>query len=174
MSTYYERNKERILASRKANYAANKEAYSAKAKEYRKKPSTAVKSAMYKRKWYNDNKERILAKQANKYARNSESVNVRTKKYNKSNGAVKKKLRRHQEEDEEKGREFDLTYQYVIDLLVNQNNECAHCDITVKLAWTKAYDSAQFSINRINNKIGHIEGNVEICCLQCNRTYRSK
>ena len=82
---------------------------------------------------------------------------------------MKKKIRRHYEEDTAKGRESNLTYEYIMNLLEEQDNECAHCDRVVKLSWTKAYDPAQFSINRIKNKYGHIEGNVEICCLQCNR-----
>lgn len=142
-----------------------------------------------RRQWYLANKERILAQEAERYEEKKEYIKARVKAHteankqeiyakrnasNKSSGAIKKKLLRHREEDIEKGREFNLTYDYVIDLLNDQGGECAHCDVTVKRSWTTAYDSKQFSINRIKNRKGHIEGNVEICCLQCNREYRSK
>jgi len=144
-------------------------------------------SAEYKRQWYLKNKERLAAKNRQWYLANKEAVKARVNTYrennretvnakkradNKSHGAIKKKLRRHREEDAEKGRDNDLTYDYVIDLLRQQDNECAQCDAKVKLSWTDAYDPGQFSINRIKNKYGHIEGNVEICCLQCNREYK--
>ena len=144
-------------------------------------------SAEYKRQWYLKNKERLAAKNRQWYLANKEAVKARVNTYrennretvnakkradNKSHGAIKKKLRRHREEDAEKGRDNDMTYDYVIDLLRQQDNECAQCDAMVKLSWTDAYDPGQFSINRIKNKYGHIEGNVEICCLQCNREYK--
>lgn len=127
-----------------------------------------------KRQWYLQNKERLLKTMAVRYQANKETILKKSEVYRKSHGAVKKKLRRHREEDLHKGREFNITYEYVKDLLVEQDNECAQCYTEVKLSWTKNYDPAQFSINRIKNKYGHIVGNVEICCLQCNRTYRSK
>ena len=127
--------------------------------------------AAKKRQYYLANRERILVIEAERYQNNKEAIKARVNTYSKSHGAIKKKLCRHKEEDDEKGRDNDLTYDYVIDLLQQQDNECAHCNTKVKLSWTKAYDPCQFSINRIKNKYGHIEGNVEICCLQCNREY---
>ena len=127
--------------------------------------------AAKRREWYLANKEAVKAIERERYYDNKDAIKARIRTYNKSHGAIKKKLRRHKEEDDEKGRDNDLTYDYVIDLLRQQDNECAQCDAKVKLSWTDAYDPGQFSINRIKNKYGHIEGNVEICCLQCNREY---
>jgi hypothetical protein len=142
--------------------------------------------AEYKREYYQKNKEKIKAR-VNAYRESHKEV-INAKKsayreshkeeikayasaYAKSQGAIKSKLSRHMREDEAKGREFNLTYEYVIGMLDGQNGVCARCDVIVKKSWTEAYDSQQFSINRLDNKLGHIEGNVEICCLQCNREY---
>ncbi len=188
---WYLKNKERLAAKNRAWYLANRERILAReAERYQNNKEdkiTMSARAEYKRQWRLKNKERLAAEKrewylANKeyasataherYLKNKEAIKARVKTYSKSHGAIKKKLRRHKEEDDEKGRDNDLTYDYVIDLLQQQDNECAHCNTKVKLSWTKAYDPGQFSINRIKNKYGHIEGNVEICCLQCNREYK--
>jgi rubrerythrin len=124
-----------------------------------------------KKEWYEKNKQRILQERNEKYKQDKEKIKQRVRKYNKSNGAIKKKIRRHFEEDEEKGRISDIDYDYIINLLQNQDYKCKRCNILVKLSWTDAYDNQQFSINRINNDLGHIKGNVEITCLSCNRIY---
>jgi hypothetical protein len=125
-----------------------------------------------RRRWYLANKERLVAEANELYKQNKEAIKARVKAYGKSHGAIKKKLNHHKDEDEKKGREFNLTYEYVIGMLDGQNGVCSRCDTVVKKSWTEAYDAQQFSINRLDNKLGHIEGNVEICCLQCNREYR--
>ena len=152
---YYLKNKERLAAKRRERYLANRERTLAMDAER-----------------YQNNKEEIKARVRAYTANNKEDVNAKKRASTKSNGAIKSKLHRHKKEDTARGRDFDLTYNYVIDLLRQQDNECAQCDTEVKLSWTDAYDPGQFSINRINNKYGHIEGNVEICCLQCNREYK--
>ncbi len=119
--------------------------------------------------WYEENKERILQKRKQNYEQKKEQIKERVKKYSKSNGAIKKKIRRHFEEDEEKGRQSDIDYDYVINLLQSQEYKCKRCNNLVKLSWTQKYDEQQFSINRINNNWGHIKGNIEITCLLCNR-----
>jgi hypothetical protein len=144
--------------------------------EYKKQWYLAHKERVQqqKRKWYLANRERVLAEQADRYHEISEHKQSMSRKYNKSTGALKKKIRRHRDEDEEKGRDNDITESYVIRLLAKQDSKCIHCAIKVKLVWTEAYDKAQFSINRIDNSLGHLRGNVEICCLQCNRVYKDK
>ena len=140
-------------------------------KQYKKKWALENKEKLKQRKkeWYENNKERILQERKEKYEKDKDTIKQKVKKYNKSNGAIKKKIRRHYEEDEEKGRHSDIDYDYIINLLQEQDYKCKRCNILVKLCWTDAYDNQQFSINRINNNLGHIKGNIEITCLYCNR-----
>jgi hypothetical protein len=142
-----------------------------KIKEYKKQWALKNKEKLreHKRKYYEDNKQKLLEKQKIYYEANKEEIQDKNKKYNKSNGSIQKKVRRHKEEDLSKGRENDINYDYVINLLQSQDYKCNKCNILVKLSWNDKYDEQQFSINRINNDIGHMKGNVEITCLYCNR-----
>ncbi|MDR3543857.1 MAG: hypothetical protein P4L69_23315 [Desulfosporosinus sp.] len=150
-------------------YLANKEKIKAQVREYRLANKDKILAKA--RKYREENREFVTERKRNYVNENKEHIKEYNRKYTKSHGAIRAKLKNLRAEDDRKGREFNLTYEYVKELLQEQDNECAHCDVTVKLEWTKAYDPAQFSVNRKNNKLGHIVGNVEICCLQCNREY---
>ena len=184
---YYEENKQKILEKQKKYYEENREEMIEKQKKYYEENREEINK--YKkihhednkeeiqekqRNYYEDNKEGIQDKQRNYYEDNKEGIKEKHKKYNKSSGAIKKKIRRHREEDLEKGRENDIHYDYVVNLLQSQEYKCKRCNILVKLSWTDRYDKQQFSINRINNDLGHIMENIEITCLHCNRVYHNK
>lgn len=62
----------------------------------------------------------------------------------------------------------NLTIEYVEGMLSSCNNKCALCNNTVKLSWETPLDKLQFSIDRINNALGHTVNNVRITCLECN------
>jgi hypothetical protein len=171
-ATRYQANKEDIRNKQKEYYNAKKDKICNKVKEYQKSNKARVDE--YKRQWYTENKAYVAKKASERYEANKDEISKKASIYRKSHGAIKSKLNRHRDEDIKKGRDFNITYDYVKELLEEQGNECAQCFTEVKLSWTDKYDPAQFSINRIKNKYGHIVGNVEICCLQCNRTYRSK
>jgi predicted secreted Zn-dependent protease len=126
----------------------------------------------YKKAYYIQHKVQMsLAAKAN-YQKNQQARKDKQKVYGKGVGAIKKKIRRHIDIDKEKGRETDIDYDYVVNLLSEQDDKCSRCDVPVKQAWTQRYDLDQFSINRLDNSIGHIRGNVEITCLKCNLNLR--
>ena len=88
--------------------------------------------------------------------------------YYKSKDAIKLKLINCKIQDKIKKREFNIDENYVKELLEKQNNICDNCKIEVKLEWIEPYDPLQLSINRIDNKKGHIKGNCNILCWGCN------
>ena len=132
------------------------------------------KEAIRRRTYYEKNKSREAAKGKLYRARNHDAVKAQKRNARKSHGAIRGKLADYKKADIYYGRENNITLEYVVDLLETQNNQCAHCECEVKLAWTRAYDPGQFSVNRIKNKYGHVFDNVEICCLHCNLRYGRK
>lgn len=68
--------------------------------------------------------------------------------------------------DKKKGRNNDLTYDYVKYLIKECNDLCAYCGCELQHK-SKKYDNYS-SIERINEELGHIESNCIITCLDCN------
>lgn len=57
---------------------------------------------------------------------------------------------------------------YVIDLLVESRLICFYCKEHVKILYKEVRDPKQWTLERIDNAIGHNRKNVEIACLSCN------
>ena len=57
---------------------------------------------------------------------------------------------------------------YVIDLLIESRLTCYYCKENVKILYKEVRDPKQWTLERIDNSIGHNCGNVEIACLSCN------
>tara|TARA_B100001758_G_scaffold246534_1_gene261877 strand:+ start:1202 stop:1777 length:576 start_codon:yes stop_codon:yes gene_type:complete len=66
--------------------------------------------------------------------------------------------------DEEKFVDFDE----VLNLLINADKKCYYCKNEVLLIYEDQRQKNQWSLDRIDNDIGHIKGNLLISCLDCN------
>jgi len=71
---------------------------------------------------------------------------------------IKKKL------DESKFVDFIET----ISLLTNSNLKCHYCACETYILYERVRELKQWSLDRINNDIGHNSGNLVIACLECN------
>ena len=56
----------------------------------------------------------------------------------------------------------------VIDLLNNSELKCHYCSQEVYILYEKVREMKQWSLDRIDNNIGHNVGNLVIACLECN------
>lgn len=56
----------------------------------------------------------------------------------------------------------------VVHLLCSSNLRCHYCDTMVYVLYEKVRQNVQWTLDRINNDIGHDKDNVVISCLQCN------
>ncbi len=117
---------------------------------------------------YEKNKEIIKEKSKEYRKNNKEKINAYKRKESKTTGAITLKIRTCRNEDKQKNREFNIDKDYIKVLIEETKNICKYCKENIKFEWEEANDRKQFTINRLNNNIGHIKGNVEICCMDCN------
>ena len=61
-----------------------------------------------------------------------------------------------------------VTFEEVIKLLKNCGLTCHYCSEHVFILYEKVRETKQWSLDRINNDIGHNTGNLVIACLECN------
>ena len=65
-----------------------------------------------------------------------------------------------------------ITSDDVKKMMLECNMHCTHC-LAPMLAEYKARDAKQWTVDRIDNLMGHNTGNVVLCCLQCNLKRRN-
>lgn len=66
-----------------------------------------------------------------------------------------------------------VNYEFVLNLLVEKQMKCFYCRENVMLLYNHVRENKQWTLERINNDIGHNIGNVEIACLICNLRRRT-
>ena len=61
-----------------------------------------------------------------------------------------------------------VSYNDVIDLLYSSQMKCHYCSCETYLLYEVVRENKQWSLDRINNEIGHNRNNLLIACLECN------
>jgi hypothetical protein len=61
-----------------------------------------------------------------------------------------------------------VSFDDVIELLIDANMKCYYCACETYLLYEIVREMKQWSLDRINNEIGHNKHNLVICCLECN------
>jgi hypothetical protein len=67
-----------------------------------------------------------------------------------------------------------INYEETVEKLKNCNLKCYYCNENVYLLYKMVREMKQWSLDRINNDIGHTCENVFISCLECNLKKRTK
>jgi ATP-dependent exoDNAse (exonuclease V) alpha subunit len=80
---------------------------------------------------------------------------------------LRQKLTSYVKSDTDKGLDNDLTVDKVKTLIQKQNGACNICGCDLKMFY-KANDREQFSVDRIDSRIGHTCSNVQVLCWGCN------
>jgi hypothetical protein len=70
-------------------------------------------------------------------------------------------------------KETFIDYDFVIELLKKSLSKCFYCDKDVFLIYEFVREPRQWTIERIDNTMGHNKDNVEIACLHCNLRRRT-
>jgi hypothetical protein len=94
-----------------------------------------------------------------------------TKPYLLVSSQIEKKLASYKQQDILKKRydkDIFIKLNEVLALLHECNMKCYYCSHATLLLYTIAREMNQWSLDRINNDVGHTANNVVISCLQCN------
>jgi hypothetical protein len=86
-------------------------------------------------------------------------------------GSILKKLSGYKQQDMKKKRyneERTITYAETIEKLVESKLRCYYCKCTIVIIYEEIRQKNQWTLERINNAIGHYMDNVVIACLDCN------
>ena len=111
----------------------------------------------------NDNKEITNKEITNKEITNKERQMIISH--------IKTKLSSYKQQDILKKKylpEDFVSYNDVIGLLTQSNMKCYYCSCETYLLYEIVREMKQWSLDRINNDIGHNKNNLVICCLECN------
>ena len=79
-----------------------------------------------------------------------------------------KKLAGYKRQEQAKGLRFSLKVDHILALREAQGNRCDACNIELLWAW-ESKDTQHFSVDRLDNTVGHFHDNVRLTCLECNR-----
>ena len=61
-----------------------------------------------------------------------------------------------------------VSFEETVNLLKNQNLKCCYCSEEIYILYERVREMKQWSLDRINNDLGHNKGNLVIACLDCN------
>jgi hypothetical protein len=109
-----------------------------------------------------DNKEELI--QINNMYFNKPSENDLLK-------YLKKKLLGYKQQDIKKNKldnDKFISLEKIVELLVISKLQCFYCKKNIKIKYTEKRDYNQWTLDRINNDVGHNKDNVKIACLECN------
>jgi len=103
-----------------------------------------------------------------------------SEKFDKDNNIqslLKKKISSYKQQDRHKKilrKQFPLiTLDETIEKLVASKLKCFYCKHKIYILYKKIRDKRQWTLDRIDNSVGHHKDNVVISCLDCNLTRRT-
>jgi len=89
---------------------------------------------------------------------------------------IKKKLQSYKSQDKQKHK-FDndqmITYKEIIKKLYDCKLKCYYCTCDMVILYNKKREPTQWTLERLDNNIGHYEKNTCISCLKCNLQRRT-
>jgi hypothetical protein len=84
---------------------------------------------------------------------------------------IKTKLSSYKQQDVIKHRYEQglfVTSEYVVNMLLEADISCFYCKDEMLVLYEKSREMTQWSVDRINNDIGHNVDNIVVSCLRCN------
>ena len=86
---------------------------------------------------------------------------------------INKKIKGYKEQDKKNKLKNDIKVDDVKTLYQKQNGECKLCGCSMKQTY-KNNDDKQFSVDRIDSKVGHVKENIQLLCWGCNRAKKNR
>ena len=106
-----------------------------------------------------------------KHSDNNKSFSSEEKKIHFLREQIRQKIHNYHAQDMKKqlyNPENFITLEFILEKLTDCNLDCFYCREPVFLWYEIAREPKQWTVERIDNKIGHDIGNIEIACLSCN------
>ena len=92
----------------------------------------------------------------------------------KSNVMKKRSSYRTQDVNKDRLKDDFITYDEIIEKLVISKLKCSYCKENVLILYENKRDYKQWTLDRIDNSIGHSNVNTVISCLKCNLQKRKR
>jgi hypothetical protein len=90
--------------------------------------------------------------------------------------SIKSKISSYKSQDK-KSRKFDpdqfICYDELLEMLIESNLKCFYCDCDLLLVYKNKKETKQWSLERLDNNLGHYKSNTCISCLSCNLQRRT-
>jgi len=84
---------------------------------------------------------------------------------------IKKKISGYRQQDMKKAlfksTEF-ITFEYVVDKMIECKLCCRYCEEKMVLLYDISREKKQWTVDRIDNDLGHNSNNIHLSCLECN------
>ncbi len=90
---------------------------------------------------------------------------------------IKKKYAGYKSQDKIKHKydiEKHITFTQLIEKLIESKLKCYYCNKEMLLLYNKKKDGLQWTLERLNNNLGHYKDNTCISCLSCNLGRRTE
>ena len=81
-----------------------------------------------------------------------------------------KKINSYKQQDIKKDKNLDglISYEELLEKLVLTKLKCYYCRKDVLLLYENNREQKQWTLDRLDNSLGHTKDNVVVCCLKCN------
>jgi hypothetical protein len=89
---------------------------------------------------------------------------------------IRQKLGGYRGQDIKKGKYSDVSFileNQVLQLMIKSENRCFYCKEPVHVLYENVREPKQWTLERMDNELGHNAGNVVIACLACNLRRRT-
>jgi hypothetical protein len=90
--------------------------------------------------------------------------------------SIQKKISAYKQQDKKSGKDGEplITMDELIQKIILSNLLCYYCHEAMYLLYSVEREPKQWSLDRIDNSLGHTNQNVVLCCLQCNLKRRTQ
>ena len=99
------------------------------------------------------------------------NLKIKDKYITKLSSHIRSKLCSYKQQDilKKKLNEIEfVSFEETVELLKSHHLKCCYCSENVYILYKNVREMKQWSLDRINNDIGHNNGNLVIACLECN------
>ena len=90
---------------------------------------------------------------------------------------IERKISSYKQQDINKklfNNEKFINTKYIIEKLIESEVKCYYCKCEMYILYKNVRDSKQWSVDRLNNELGHDNDNIVLACLDCNLKRRRK